>query len=747
MEGYSESILALSKSDKKFNRWILWLTVLVVFFNALLVLPNLARILPHPDEHQFYLNAWAIMGGRQLQNFLHVASTEYALAIFLSAANLLAKTGVNFPQGDPTYATWFFGRIFGYLLYLVTFVLAALVLQKGASRLRPRILFLAILYFGSLGIFERFLRVNSDSFSVFVVINYLILSLYFHRKRFSTFRFFLLNLFFVFLLSFTNLKALYLGLPLFFLNTLIPFFSFEMDSKGAYEGLPKIYRLIFFILGILTGSVILWYALIPKPVDPHVFWYNIKNATVRGTGFDFEYPSQSGKSGLFYAYDFLVEYVGFSQLLAVLALGFLALRLRGWSFMKSLGRRLKDQTNRQRLSEGRLFESTELIVLSILLSYYLGVATTQIHWSRWGAPLGVLGLMLLAVLLEKAWQVLQEFWNSTAPAGSILGLLKTRPWLFFSFLFLFSWSLFFLLISDIARSDYPTAGDFAQTKTALNLFLKKKGIAAEEAKKKVAWFTGYTGNVGNLSLEKLVDPEFRGVKFLIWPYWNIGSLYSPHVDKFTTNQEAFLEKYARSVHFGFPTLTSYYMHASKMFAWKYLGLTWNPEIDSLVEAQYGLVELKDLPPVLSLDFEVADKDLSHYYATESRVFNLKTLPDSYTFPPCYSHPHVKDFKTGVEVSPPPDIGVGARTAGLYCHSLWFRVLFRGKYQVKFEGLPKDQEDKFKVYSSQPSDWDPVNRVLTHSRPDTFISAEFGIATPQKNLPKLKVLVSYDLEPK
>src|SRR3989338_8315571 len=148
--------------------WLL--TIVVVLLSLILVVPILENIGPHPDEYQFYSNAWSIMAGKQLANFLHVAVTEYALTGFLLIVNLLTKSGVNFPQGAPSWVTYYYGRVFGLILYLATFVVSLLILNKGEKRLKPRVVFFAVLYFGSLGVFERFLRVNSDSMSVFVAL-------------------------------------------------------------------------------------------------------------------------------------------------------------------------------------------------------------------------------------------------------------------------------------------------------------------------------------------------------------------------------------------------------------------------------------------------------------------------------------------------------------------------------------------------------------------------------------------------
>ena len=52
----------------------------------------------------------------------------------------------------------------------MTFFLCSLVVQKGEKETKLRTVIFALLYFSSLGVFERFLRVNSDSMLVFVFI-------------------------------------------------------------------------------------------------------------------------------------------------------------------------------------------------------------------------------------------------------------------------------------------------------------------------------------------------------------------------------------------------------------------------------------------------------------------------------------------------------------------------------------------------------------------------------------------------
>lgn len=728
------------KIEEQTPNYLHWSLLLVIVGLALvLTVPILEKILPHPDEYQFYFNAWSIMGGKQLQNFFHVALTEYLLSIFFLFLNIFTPSGVNFPQGNPSDVTTYYGRIFGLILYLLNFLVCLFLLQKGAKKIRPASVIFAVLYFGSLGIFERYLRVNSDSMAVFVALNYLFLSLHLHKKKSSTLRFFLFDSLFVFLSSFTNFKALYIIFPIAFINTVVPYFWYENRKPEEKIRLPRPYRFVFHVIFLVVLGVVLWAIFIPRPIsDPKMFWYSIKNATVRATGFGFEYPSQSDKSWVFYLYDFLVEYLGLGALLATLLFAFVALRKNFKAKVSRLPGALVSRLNWLQLRQGNFYPLTEGLILLSFLSYYLGVSRTLVHWSRWGVPLGVFGFLLLSSFLEKIWLA----WRREDPWK----LRQTLVFLFF--LFLMSWSLRLALFLDINKSDYPwIKASFPLTYEAIGKFLKDKGLNEKTEIGKAAWFTG-SPRIPSLSLEQLVDPDYNKVKYLFWPYWNIGALYDLEkpVDKLNHNQRALVRKYAEKITYGLPTLLSYYMHYTKYFAWHYLGLTWNPEIDSLVEAQYGIVQLKDLPRSLSVDYSVPFKDLLNTYSPYSKIFNLRNLPDTYIFQPCYSHPGVNYVTSGLPVEAPPGLN-GGRTAGLWCHSLWFRVFLRGNYTIKVEGLPEDKDGSQKFYTTQAFKWDPKTKTANINFKDTMISVEVGVATKEKDIPKLKFLVSYDLDPK
>lgn len=768
----------------------LFLVLTLVFTSLMLTLPILDKIPPHPDEYQFFANAWSIMSGKTLQNYLHVAFTEYSLTGFLMIINLLTKSGVNFPQGSPSLVTIYYGRVFGLLLYLLTFILGCLIVQKGEKSVKLRTVIFALLYFGSLGLFERFLRVNSDSMMVFIFANYFLLSLFLHRRQAPLYLFYLLNLLFLFLLSFTNLKGLYLALPLLLLNTISPLVWYGDPSGTARAPWPKTYwfisqiifiaNLVFvlfsiransvkllpiliifvlnslnpyfwirteenkqrgvglriyvlagYLLGLLGGIVLLWFIFMPRPFDPHTFWYGIKNTLVFATQMDFDYPGQSYRSWLIYPYDLVVEYIG---LLPFLISSFLLLKAYGRGIkgsLKRVGCRLREKMSVPNLKGGNLFPLTEVILFLSFLIYYLGLSSRVVHWSRWGVPLGFISLILLSVLLEKA---------VTLVVGNC-PLEKVKLRVLALVLVLLAWTPHFILTFDLANNHFPRMDGHEQTYRDVDLFLKEVGIPPEEATQSAAWFTGPTHNVSSISLEQLVEPAYKKVRYILWPQWNLGPLYTQdNVDKSTHNQRAFIDNYAQSVTYRFPSLTSRYLHGIKYFAWKYLGLTYYPELESLTEPQYGVVKLKDFSPPLTFNYALGFNDLSHYFLPKSLVFNLNNLPESYMFPPCYSNPAVAYISTGKEVSPDPE--TGSRTLGLNCHSLRFRVGFKGIYAIKIEGLPPDLDNSQMVYSAYSYNYDALNRVITFVAPRTFITVEFGVATKESYIPSLKYIVYY-----
>lgn len=717
-----------------------FLVVTVLIAAVVLTWPILPNILPHADEYQFYFNAWSILWGKELQNYFHVAFTEYSLAGFLAIANLLTPSGVNFPNGDPSVVTYYYGRLFGFILYLTTFIFGSLLLQKGETKVKIRVVFFAILYFGSLGLFERFLRVNSDSMLILVFLNYLLISLHFHKARFSSFHFFLLNLIFMFLGTFTNLKFLYLALPLLAVNFTVPFLWYDESETGRVSLLPKLYRFIIYGLGILAGSVILWTIFMPKPFNPNNFWMGIRNTIVHGAGFDFNYPSQShGTLGSWSAnvYDFFVEYLGLSQLVAALILVGLAFYLGKKDFWEKIKGTVKNQIRVENLTTGNLYLSTELLVFVCFLAYYVGLSRTIVHWSRWNAPFGFFGIILLSVLLEKSFLYIKNYPFAKGP----------HFWFFLLSLFVFAWSLRVFMFYDISASGYPAKNGSKLISQDAKAFLKGEGIQTlEEIKKKAVWFSSQSEDIGSTSIENLTEPEYREVRYLFWPYWNISSLYENRmVDKETHNQIAFVQKYAEKVIYRTPTILSRYIHYTKYFAWRYLGITWYPEIESVVEAQYGIVKLKDLPSRLSLNYIVPFSGLTYYYFPYSLIYNLKNLPNGYMFPPCNTNPEVFYLSSGAQVPANPDLG-GGRTTGLHCHGLRFRVALRGTYTITLEGLPPDVDGKQVVYSAYRFDYDAPSRTITFKTDQTAFAAEFGVATKEKRIPNLRFIVNYESSP-
>ena len=99
MADFSSIITSRIKESRSLKNLLVILGILSLVLIS--TIPILSKIPPHPDEYQFYANAWNIMSGQALQNYLHVAFTEYFLTGFLSVINLITRSGVNFPQGSP----------------------------------------------------------------------------------------------------------------------------------------------------------------------------------------------------------------------------------------------------------------------------------------------------------------------------------------------------------------------------------------------------------------------------------------------------------------------------------------------------------------------------------------------------------------------------------------------------------------------------------------------------------------------
>lgn len=769
-----------------------WLVITIILLLTLLfTLPILPEIPVHPDEYQFFANAWSIMSGQALQNYLHVAFTEYFLTGFLLIMNLITPSGVNFPQGSPSLTTIYYGRFFGLLLYLITYALGCVIVQKGEKEVKPRTVIFTVIYFASLGIFERFLRVNSDATMVFLFANYFVVSFLMHRHRLSLYHFFLVNSLFLFLFSFTNLKALFLALPLFLLNTLAPLIWYsDSSSEGEFVELPrfywvaaqaiflvnlvfigflvltnfrglylavpvfvlnslnpylwiyrkrgshesvflKLYKLIIYGLSALGVTVLLWYFLMPRPFDTRRFWYGLKNTLVLATQFDYDYPGQSHRSWLVYIYDLLVEYVGLVTAAIALLLILVGLKLKGRILLSDWFSSLRMRLTAPFWREGNYYPLTEAVLLSCFLAYYLGVSSRVVHWSRWGLPLGFTALILMSLVLEKVlveiyqrWQVSLIWFSSTM---IVLSLIVLSPR--------------FLLALDIQANGFPYLDGHKLTYADVDRFLREVGIPTSEATQSAVWFTGPTRNTGNISLEKLTEMGYEKASYLLWPQWNLGVVYTKsNVDKSTHNQRAFIDKYTTAVNYRYPSLSSRYTHAVKYFAWTYLGITYTPELESLIEPQYAVLKLRENLSSVNYKYTIGFDDMSHYFLPKSSVFNINNLPEGYMFPPCYSNPAVFYVSDGALVDPDPQ--TGSRILGLHCHSIRFRVGFKGIYAIRIEGLPPDLNGSQKVYSAYNYRWDPIERLITFVAPQTFISVEFGVATQESAIPQLKYHVYY-----
>src|SRR3990167_4996084 len=132
----------------------LTISLFVIGLLLVLVVPILSHIPGHPDEHQFFNNAWNMMAGKQLHNYIHVALTEYLLAGYLAFMNIFTRSGVNFPQGDPGLVAYYFGRIFGLIVWLTTYITGVSLLMKGRNKIPASVVFFTVLLFGSIGKFE-----------------------------------------------------------------------------------------------------------------------------------------------------------------------------------------------------------------------------------------------------------------------------------------------------------------------------------------------------------------------------------------------------------------------------------------------------------------------------------------------------------------------------------------------------------------------------------------------------------------
>lgn len=695
------------------------------------VIPLLPHIPGHPDEHQFFNNAWAIMAGKVFHNYIHVAFTEYVLAGYLTFMNLFTNSGVNFPQGDPNIVAYFYGRILGLLIWIGSFIAGSCLLMKGQKKIPFSVLFFSVFLFGSIGMFERFMRINSDSLVILVTLTYLLFSINAHAKQLRPLIFFFLNLTFIFLISFTNLKALYMVIPIFALNTLLPFI-YERKRVTTAE-IPAIFRSMLYSAGVLLGSVALWGIFIPKPVKINDFWYSVKQTTVASVNFDYQYPGLAHKSWLVYAYDLIVHQIGLTQIAAAFIFIIIALTIGKSRLYTDLVKWAKQQLLVKHFTSGNLYESLELILLVMAACYYFGISSVVIHWSRWTAPLGFLMIMLMSSKLGFMMEwIVQNAKNKTRIAYVTMPLL----------LFL-AWSIQFALILSIRQSDYPNGHGYALTLANLNQFIDEQGYKNEEIKDKMGWFFGEMDRVPQIDITRLGKEGTPNIDYLVWPQWGTAIVYSKkHTDLEIHNLQEFIAQYTDGAIWRFPSPISRYVHVTKQFAQGILGITWLPETEALTETQYAILKMKKPIKELTLHYEVPFAGMEHYYSPKSYIFSMKNLHDSNIFPPCHGSPTTLDVKTGLPTDQQKDEFLVSRIVDMHCHSIGIRMALQGTWRIRIVGLPENINNEQKVYSAYPFEFDPITKTITHRFENTKITAAFGVATKEKNIPGLKFIVDY-----
>lgn len=680
----------------------------ILGFSGLLTVPIIKHIPPHPDEYQFFFNAFNILQGTTLDNYVHVALTEYLLAGYILITKVFTYPGVDIFLKELNGTVFAYGRVFGILLYIFTFLLSLLILSKGRPVLRARHVFFSILYFGSVGVFERYLRINSEAVAYLVFLNYFFLSFQFINRNERPRNFFLLDSLFVFLISFANLKYLFLILPVTGMNIIYSIFVKTADKSSSENLLLKVYQFFVYLFGLVSGSIILWFLLIPKPVDVQKFWRETTSTIQSNTIFDFNYPTQAYGSWLFYPYSLVIEYFGLTQFIAVLLFG-------GSGLMFALKRRegfyefLKNVLKTKILVGRTAYGYTETLLFLCSIVYYLEVGNNLIHWSRWGLPLGVIFLALAAVILEKSYFYLKK----EIPGTYLLTLLIL--------FFIFSWSLRVLLFLDIRNSAYSGASELKSTSQDIGNFFSDERVTLSERDQKAAWFFGVGGGIRGISLDQANIKENKNLAYILWPGWNLGVLYSDNpTDKTVHNQKDFINKYAGSITNRYPTYLSYYLNPAKYIAWRYLDLTWSPEIDSLVESGYAVVKLKNLPSQVFLDYEVPASGLSNC----GRSFYSLCKPNP---APRYS----VDIKSNLKLG-----------NGYFDHSLWFSNFFRGSYKINIAGKGESMPRVVRVYSTAKFDWDPTANVMTFVTDEQVNSVEVGFTTNNLIEPDLGIKVSY-----
>lgn len=287
---------------------------------------------------------------------------------------------------------------------------------------------------------------------------------------------------------------------------------------------------------------------------------------------------------------------------------------------------------------------------------------------------------------------------------------------FFVLLFVLAWSLRVALFIDIKRSNYPQDGSSHLTSVDIHKYLDALGIPPQEHVSKAAWVGSVGGGLNNISLDELTLKKNRSYSYLLWPYWNLGLIYSDlATDKTTHNQKAFINSYVGEITYRFPSIISYYTHYSKYFAWKYLDLTWSPEIESMVESQYAVLKLNKSVAAIDLNYTVDGRSLSNCYASR-----LSTCW------PNMSHRYSVDLLSSETL--------------FYDHSLWFWQLYKGNYEIKI--LPDPGVKLSRVYSTRDFEWDATNRVIRFRVDERQILTEVGVSSQKNFEPGLKFLVHY-----
>lgn len=708
------------------------LLLLIFLAGFLLTLALLYKVPTYGDESNFYNNVFQMMKGEPLQNYFHVALTEWLLFFYLLFVSFFTADGLDFTL-TPTPQTYLYGKFLGLFLYLLAFALGVFVLQNGERKVKIRTLVFSILFFGSVGFVERFIRINSDSVSFVIYLIYLIVSVRSFGGNSSIARAFFINGIFVFLGLFSNVKSLYLILPLVALNTFSTFKNKWPSTQELHQKVNILFLLFLYSFGILALSVALWLAFVPKPFILKQFLEDTFNNITYTTRIDTHYPIQSYNSWRFYIFDPLVEYVGLPAFISVVGI-FLFFLSRKFPFKKAMRPRHSwpalSQKFKAIFTTKLLYESFYPFLFLSLISYYFGIALLTVHWSRWGLPLGFMTVLFLSVAVEK-----------------LISPFSRRVGVFILFILLIPFlSLRFLLTADLIKMNYDPKEPEKPTRQDTEKFFSSVGIKLVDQRSKAAWANApYTKNLDYVYLGELGDKKYADLEYLFYSPWGLGTLLQrENVDLSVHNQKAIIKALSDNISFRFPTLLSRHTFFSRHILWNVLGTTGVPEMDIMIEPAYGVIKLKK--PLVNNEFSYSLKfsELSHYASPNSSFLNYKNFPKAdFLFPPCYRYGETKEFSTGNVVPPPASLGgSGGQTAGLYCHSARFRLLYKGKYRVVFRGISSQEAKTARVYSSQPFSWDAKTTTMEFESPLTEASAEVGIATWSKKLGELTLDINY-----